>query len=356
MPARPSRTLGKGLSALLSQSVEIEPKGKQQSAQVFVDEEDRKSVRKSDNLPSSADELRSAGDSEQAGESAGRSEVSNASRSRTDGLAQLLIETIAPSPFQPRQIIDEDELRNLAVSVKQAGVMQPILVRPIRAGAESGSGGGNSYELVAGERRWRAARQAGLASVPAIVRDLSDQEAAEFAVIENEQRADLSPIERGFAFRQLMDRFGLSHAEIGERVGLDRSSVANTIRLTALEPAIRELIGKGLLSAGHGKVLLSISEGERRVSLAERCVREGWSVRALERTAEAAGVEHESGKPRNSPVSPEITSLERQLSSYLGTKVVIKRDSKGKGTVTLRFYSIDHFQSLMDRMQFETES
>ena len=262
------------------------------------------------------------------------------------GLSSISVAEIKPNKYQPRRGFDETALAQLAESIKQSGLMQPVIVRP------AASGGG--YELVAGERRWRAARLAGLTEIPALVRDLSDEESAEWAIVENVQREDLNPIERAWAFRALMDRFALSHGQIAERAGLDRSSVANFVRLTELEPQIQEMISAGRLNYGHGRALLAVAPGEGRLALATEAVREGWSVRRLER---AAATIASAKKPAvNAPASAKSASLEdleRRLGEYLGTKVSIHSDRGGKrGRFVVEFYGLDHFDGLMSRIGF----
>src|SRR5207248_2832206 len=173
-----------------------------------------------------------------------------------DGLSDfhlIAVTAIVPSRFQPRKVMDEGAIARLADSIKRSGLMQPVVVRP--------AGGG--YELIAGERRWRAAKLAGLVQIPALVREVGDEQAAEWGLVENVQREDLNAMERAWALRDLSQKFGLQQSELADRVGLDRSTVANLIRLTELEPEIADLIAKGKLSAGHGKALLMVPAGPR---------------------------------------------------------------------------------------------
>lgn len=263
------------------------------------------------------------------------------------GLRYIPVASIDPNRYQPRRVFDADQLKSLSESIRRSGLMQPVVVRPAH-------GDPGRFELVAGERRWRAAALAELASIPAIVRDLSDQEAAEWAVVENVQRADLNPMERADAFRALVESFGLTHSQIGERVGLDRSSVANFIRLTELEPEVRELLGNGQLSFGHGKALLSAPAGQARVTLAAKAAEQGWSVRQLE--ANATGTPALVGKAGQSPDQTGdvgVKDLERRLGEYLGTKINLKTNAKGsKGRIVIEFYGLDHFDGLMSRIGF----
>jgi ParB family chromosome partitioning protein len=255
------------------------------------------------------------------------------------GLRMLDVGLIEPSPFQPRRAVESGALEGLAASIRRSGVMQPIVVRAV----------GGRYELVAGERRWRAAMAAGLDRVPASVRDLSDEESAEWALVENLQREDLNPVERASAFQTLSDRFGLTHGEVADRVGLERSTVANEVRLLELEGSITSLISSGLLSGGHGKALLSVLPGPGRERLAAHAARAGWSVRRLEREAR----EMTPGAPLPQPRA-ERSDLERQLSEHLGTKVKVRTDASGKrGRLTIEFYGLDHFDGLMARLGFQ---
>ncbi len=231
--------------------------------------------------------------------------------------------------------------------------MQPVLVRPAE---------GAGYELVAGERRWRAARLAGLSHVPAIVVDINDVEAAEWGLIENLQREDLGPMERAVALAGLMRQFGMTHAQIAERVGLDRSAVTNFIRLTELEPPIQALIEAGRLSLGHGKVLTGAMPGAGRVALAERAALGVWSVRRLEQAALERQADGVSPTPALVATSADdlirsrardltLREIERRLQEHLGTKAVIKTDRTGtRGRVVLRFYGLDQFEGLLARM------
>lgn len=267
------------------------------------------------------------------------------------GSAAVKLQDCIPNKYQPRIGFDEVGLSELAESIRRVGVVQPILVRPREAGG---------YEIVAGERRWRAAKLAGLVEIPAIVKPLSDAESAEWAVIENVQREDLNPIERGVAMQGLIDRFGLTQAQVAERVGIDRSTVANLIRLTELEPSIRDMIVSGRLSAGAGKALLMAPQGASRAALAEKAASEEWSVRRIERAAsglaEGGRQTVKPSKQLSSAQAAAIADLERRLGEHLGTKVSIHTDAKGeKGRVVLEFYGLDHFDGLMSRLGFQSK-
>jgi ParB family transcriptional regulator, chromosome partitioning protein len=222
------------------------------------------------------------------------------------------------------------------------------------------------FELVAGERRWRAARLAGLDAVPAIVAELGDEQAAEWALIENVQREELGAMERAIALRSLLELFGLTHAEAADRVGLDRSSVSNLVRLTDLEEPIRAQLEAGKLGVGHGKALLAAPAGPGRIGLAKRAAEGGWSVRRLERAAAAAAQAGPSGavgaagaddeERRLASKAQELGrgELERQLGEHLGTKVHVRTGRGGsRGRLIVEFYDLDQFDGLMARIGFQ---
>ncbi|MBL8764615.1 MAG: ParB/RepB/Spo0J family partition protein [Phycisphaerae bacterium] len=265
-----------------------------------------------------------------------------------------------PSRFQPRRYFDETALQKLAASIKSSGLVQPIVVR---------RQGEHQHELIAGERRWRAARMAGLTEIAAVVVELSDEQSAEWALIENVQREDLNPMERARAFGTLIEKFGLSHAQVAEKVGLDRVSVSNFIRLLELEPEIQQLLELGVsvgpdeqsragLTMGHGRCLLGVAPGVARVELARRAAREAWPVRHLERlitamrAGESAGGEaghQETFEERARRIARQ--DLEKRLSESLGTRVQVETDRSGKkGRLIIEFYSLDHFDGLLHRL------
>lgn len=271
-----------------------------------------------------------------------------ATASPTTGEAQLIrliaCDRIVPSPFQPRRSFDDATLQGLADSMITAGVMQPVIVREVLG----------TFELVAGERRWRAAKLAGLQLVPALVKSLSDEQAAEWALIENVQREDLNAMDRAVALRGLVQRFGLTQEAVAKKVGLERSSVANLIRLNDLEPQITALIASGKLGAGHGKALLSMPPGEARVSAASLAANFGWSVRRLEQAgqdAANAAQETKSETAEQKQRNAVLRDLERQIGQHLGTKVSILTDPNGKrGKMIVEFYGLDHFDGLLTKL------
>ncbi len=257
---------------------------------------------------------------------------------------------IRPNPNQPRQHFDESALAALAASIRTAGLMQPIVVRPA-------DGGG--YQLIVGELRLRAAKHLGLDRIPALVRPIDDRAAAEWALIENVQREDLNPLERAEAFSTLTDRFGQTHQEAADRVGLNRSTVTNLIRLLDLDEVTKTHVRAGRLSAAQGRALLSITDPDSRRHLADLAVREGWTVRMLERRAAAAGTTAAAAraKPVVSPGPANRHDLEKRLGDHLGTKVRIHPGKrKGSGRLDIEFYSLEQFDGIMSRLGFRTVS
>jgi ParB family chromosome partitioning protein len=278
-------------------------------------------------------------------------------------LRLVTVASIRPNRFQPRGAIDEAGVKMLAASIRASGLMQPIVIRPI-----SDAGPGVSYELVAGERRWRAATEAGLTMVPALVRELSHQESAEWAIVENVQREDLNPLDKGRAYRRLSESFGLSHAEIADRVGVERSSVTNLVRLTELEPGAASLVASGELTFGHGRALLALERGMfaegTQDQWAKAAAEKGWSVRKLEeftRTmverakAGAPAVEAKpEAQPRDLRGEAIRMDLEKRLSERLGTRVRVRTDKKGRrGSIAVEFYDLDHFEGILKKMGME---
>lgn len=273
---------------------------------------------------------------------------SSSGLSEPNGLRELPVEQIVPNARQPRTDFDDAALTSLADSIRQAGIMQPILVRPQ----------GGRFELVAGERRWRAAKLAGLSHIPAVVRSIDDQTSAELALIENIQREDLNPMERAIALRRLSIDFSLTHQEIADRVGLDRATVTNLLRLSDLDRPTADLVRSGKISQGHAKALLGLSDLMKRASMAARCVAEDWSVRALEREVQKA---NQPTAATTKPVDPTVVSardanvadLERQLAEHLGTRVSLQLGrKKGSGRLVVEFYNLDQFDGLMTKMGF----
>ena len=259
-------------------------------------------------------------------------------------LRHVDIDQIRADPRQPRQRFDETALDDLAASIRTAGLMQPIVLRPLSAGG---------FQIVVGERRWRAARKVGLTTVPAVIRDIDDQTAAEWALIENIQREDLNPMERAEAFRRLTDEFEMTHQDVAERVGLNRSTVTNFIRLLDLDDLTRDAVGRGRLGQAHARLLLGVANLQVRRHLAELAIREDWSVRVLEKRIGTITAAPKS--PAKSAAAPaHRLDIERQLSDHLGTRVrVHPGKKKGTGRLAIEFFTLDQFDGLMERLGFK---
>lgn len=246
-------------------------------------------------------------------------------------LAEFIsIDLIDPSPFQPRKSFDEAELRELADSLRAKGVIQPVLVRPA----------GNRYQLVAGERRWRAAKLAALEAIPAIVRTLDDRDALELALTENLLRDDLGPLEAARAYKSLQDRFSLSQEEIASRLGINRVTVTNTLRLLRLPPGIQRMIEQNQLTAGHARALLAIDSEPLQLRLAERAVRRGLSVREIEKLAASRPNGKASGNSERNQVDPNVRSAIIELERRLGTKVRISGGGR-RGSIQITYFSAE---------------
>lgn len=241
---------------------------------------------------------------------------------------------IEPNPYQPRQQFDQEKLEELAQSIAELGLLEPVLVRRT----------GETYQLVAGERRVRAARMAGLTEVPALVREFGDLEMMQVALIENLQREDLNPIEEAEGYQRLIDEFGFTQSEAAEAVGKKRSSIANALRLLNLDEEEKELVRRGLLSVGHAKVLLGVANKKKRAELAKKVVAEDLSVRQLEEL-----VRRPQRVPRGTTrlKSPELIQLEEDLQRRFGTKVTVSY-RKGAGKISIEYYSDEELERLLD--------
>ncbi|MEE1076316.1 MAG: ParB/RepB/Spo0J family partition protein [Acutalibacteraceae bacterium] len=247
----------------------------------------------------------------------------------------LKISEIEPNKSQPRKEFDENALAELADSIAQHGVLQPLLVRPIADGG---------YQIVAGERRWRASRMAGLTEVPVVIRELTDSETMELALIENLQREDLSPVEEAMGYKQLMDEYGFSQDQVSKTVGKSRPSVANALRLLNLPEEILYLVNTGKISSGHGRTLLAFKNPNDMLKSAKLCTEEEISVRELERMAKKSNLEFENKDKEEKPEKKEkrlsyYDEVELSLNEHLGRKVNVTGDNKNKGVLEIEFYS-----------------
>ena len=267
---------------------------------------------------------------------------------RTSRLLEVPVSAIRPNPRQPRTAFDEESLAGLAASVAELGVLQPVLVRSV---------GEDAFELIAGERRWRAAKRAGLPSIPAIVREVGGVAAVEQALVENLHRADLNPLEEAAAYQQLIEDFGLTHDQLSTRVGKSRAAITNTLRLFQLPPAVQRLVADGDLTAGHARALLGTPDRAFQEAMARRAVGEQLSVRAVE---EAVRDRNElGGAPRNSPATggpaggrlrpPGVLELEGLLSDLLATRVKVDIGAK-RGKVLIEFADLEDLERIYQAM------
>lgn len=265
----------------------------------------------------------------------------------TRDVLEIGVDELGPGRYQPRLQLREEGLAELAESIREQGVLQPLIVRA--AGAAQFGSPGPRYEIVAGERRWRAARLAGLATVPVIVRELSDQAALAVALIENLQREDLNPIEQARSMARLIDEFALTHDEIAKALGRSRSSVTNFLRLLDLADDVKAAMAEGKLDMGHARALLPL-DPERQTAVARKIVRLGWSVRKVEKTVQTLLAERPATAEK-AVVDLQTRWLERQLARELGEKVAIQPTAGGDYVLKLRFGDLAQLETSLDRLQ-----
>ena len=264
-------------------------------------------------------------------------------RPHGDEQRNLLVDRLKPGKYQPRTHMDESSLGELAASIKVQGVMQPILVRAI-----DNTPGAERYEIVAGERRWRAAQLAGLSEVPVLVRSIPDEQALAMALIENIQRENLNPLEEAQGLQRLIDEFGLTHQQAADAVGRSRPAATNLLRLLQLTAAVQEMLMTGKLDMGHARALLPVA-GAQQVALAQRIVLKGLSVREAERL-----VQQLLNPPKAGPeklIDRDLLRLQEELSDGLGANVAIRSNKKGAGKVTIDFSSLDQLDGLISRLR-----
>jgi ParB family chromosome partitioning protein len=262
------------------------------------------------------------------------------------GVQELPVDMIRPGAFQPRQHMDDAALEELAESIRSQGIVQPVLVR---ARQETGD-----YELIAGERRWRAAQLAGLEAVPAMVRELSDDQALEIALIENIQREELTPVEEARAFERLTQEFGLTHDALAEAVGRKRATISNTLRLLRLPREVQQALDEGSLRMGHARALLALEGDDRLGEVAHEVVKKGLSVRATEDRVRKASKEAEAGeaapKAAANRKDPDVERLEQDLGERLGAKVRITQ-RKSRGRLEIEYSSLEELEGIVARIQ-----
>lgn len=260
--------------------------------------------------------------------------------------ADLPIAQIVPNPRQPRQVFDEDEMGELVHSIKEVGLLQPIVVRAV---------GHDHYELIMGERRWRACQKAGLDSIGAIIRDTSDGDLLRDALLENLHRSQLNPLEEASAYQALLEDFGCTHEELAERIGRSRPQISNTLRLLKLTPAVQRRVAAGVLSAGHARALVSVSNPEIQDRLATRVIAEGLSVRALEEIVTVGPSSTSASTRRGSPVmsAPRLADLATRLSERFETRVKVDL-GRSKGKVTVEFATLEDLERIVQIMDPRT--
>lgn len=252
------------------------------------------------------------------------------------------IDDIVPNPYQPRSVIDRQKLEELAESIRTHGLVQPLIV--------TANPSGDGWTLIAGERRWRASRLAGLTTIPVVVREAAPQDMLELAIIENVVRADLGPLEEATAFRQLIDEFGLSQAEVASRVGRSRAAVANTLRLLGAPPQLQDALAAQHVTEGHARAILGLTNTADQLAVLEQVIEQGLNVRqteALVRRWQQPAAE----KPPPPPRDPDEVRIEDRLRTALGTRVALKKDTAGRGgSLTIQFFSDEQLQAIYDRI------
>lgn len=255
--------------------------------------------------------------------------------------AELPISQVRPNARQPRQVFEEEALAELVHSIREVGLLQPVVVR---------KSGEDSYELIMGERRWRASQEAGRDTIPAIVRETDDNDMLRDALLENLHRSQLNPLEEAAAYGQLLEDFGCTHEELAQRIGRSRPQISNTLRLLKLSPAVQRRVAAGVLSAGHARALLTVDDAELQDKLASRVTAEGISVRGLEEIVSLGVAEDASPRvQRRKPVAPGLSELADRLSDRLETRVKVDL-GKSKGKITVEFASLDDLRRIVDVM------
>ena len=261
-----------------------------------------------------------------------------------DKLTTLDITQIRPGRYQPRRVMGEDELRELAESIRAQGLIQPVIVREL---------GLSDYELIAGERRWRACQLAGLTEIPAVIKAVNDEAALAMGIIENIQRADLNPVEEAQGYKRLVDEFGLTHENLAQAVGKSRSAISNSLRLLSLPEQIQQYINQGLLEMGHARALITLPV-LAQLQLAEAAIKQAWSVREMERQAQAWQQNQEpTYKKTISAVDSDVLRLQAAIADKLGLAVKIQANQQQKGKLVLHFNNADEFQQMLNALNLD---
>lgn len=256
-----------------------------------------------------------------------------------NGIFYIDINDIKPNSNQPRKVFDEDKLDDLAASIKEHGLIQPVVLRNIK----------NGYEIVAGERRWRAARKVGIKQIPCIIKELTDEENMLLAIIENMQREDLNPIEEAEGINQMIETYGLTQEQVSKSVGKSRPYITNCLRLLKLPESVRNYVADGSLSAGHARAIVSAGNEEKQIMLAEKTVKEGLSVRQIEKLAQEKKTE-KRGKARTKQKNADVKRVEEDLKELLGTKVTLSQKGR-KGKIEIEYYSKEELERLIELLK-----
>ena len=278
----------------------------------------------------------------------GASEPAQRTLKPDEAIHQLAIEKIGPGPFQPRRTIREEQLKELALSIEAQGIIQPIVVRE-RAVVDSQTG--VRYEIIAGERRWRAAQLANLVAVPAVIRAMSDASAVAIALIENIQRENLNPLEEAGAFQKLIIEYEMTHQEVANAVGRARTSITNTLRLLDLSAGVQELLNDVKINMGHARALLSLTDPSMQLEVANLVVDKKLSVRDTENLVRSILEGTKKQKTEKQPADPDIKRLEDSLTQKLGARVSIKHTKSGKGKLVIAYTNADELQGILDRIR-----
>jgi ParB family chromosome partitioning protein len=256
----------------------------------------------------------------------------------TAGVAELPVDSISPNPHQPRQVMNRDELQELADSIAEHGLIQPLVVTK----------SGDTYQLIAGERRWRASQIAGLVTVPVVIKETTPQQMLELAIVENIQRADLNPLEEAHAYAQLMEEFGLTQDAVAERVGKSRTSIANTVRLLNLPAEIKEALAAGKITEGHARALLTLKKEKQQLSVLAMVITRGMNVRQTESLVRQLATGDEKSRPKRPALSPHDKAMLARFESQLGTRVELTRSEEESGKIVIHFYSQEELQAIFD--------
>ena len=260
-----------------------------------------------------------------------------AEESSSGEMRKLDVGELQPGKYQPRSRMDQDSLAHLAESIKSQGIMQPILVRPVEPG---------KYEIIAGERRWRASQLAGLKEVPVLVREVPDEAALSMALIENIQREELNPLEQAVGIQRLVDEFGMTHQGAADAVGYSRSAISNLLRLLNLAEPVQELLMQGKIDMGHARSLLSLGPAEQ-IEIGNLIAKKQLSVREAERLVQAL----QQGATREKKADRDVLRLQEEISARLGTGVTISHGKKGNGRLTIEYSSLEHLDTILGRLQ-----